>query len=677
MCSGSELVEARPINTDGGTERDLFLWPDGADRSHIDMFDRLTECLTWIEAGHCWILSRDEGGGLVQLRLRTAQRRIMAEMMHQAATCPRCGKQTYGYGPMRWTCEPCTAETGKPVYRGVPIRIIITKARKEGVTTLSMAIQVFFVQHYPYQNALMVAHEKDATKEIFDGALRIHTAGESDRDSGGRPKYIREPHGSTFRANTGAGAFVGTGGNKTIVHISELAKITTMRHGEPMDEELLHSIKNSVPMEPWTIVIIESTGMGPRGEFYRRCDYLRKNQGTANADEMGFRLLFFPWWEDDDYRLDLPLDFKTTPYEERIRAQVEAEHGIRLDDEQLYWYRRKRAEEQIDEDSGLGEAKFRREYPSVFDDCFSAVEGRVYPNFSTGPRHMREIDLSPWYRLIEEAPKDHRGVVTDWEFSAERGMFRAMDVGYHGRHLWVVVWGVYDNSRAPSFSINPNDHGCLMLRDEFLGYVWDKMSDRPVKDESDHGPSAVRYAVTHLKACGLVHIFKAQYYKDAADLPSGAMETVARDMHEAARWRQPEGADYRRLDLYQPDSGSLQFTREICDPRAADALDQFPRWGIPLQPADTRPPKSHITNRTVEKEVNWGVSRLAKLINGSSFFDAQQDGPTTDELVEQAEKASKGIGTPFGRPSAPTAEQRKAMEQKRAEALYDGTIGVF
>ena len=75
-----------------------------------------------------------------------------------------------------------------------------------------------------------------------------------------------------------------------------------------MDAAAVTSMVNAVPQaEPFSIVIIESTGQGPHGEFYGRC--MAADKGTSD-----YACVFLPWFADSTYRLNAPDDFEPAAY---------------------------------------------------------------------------------------------------------------------------------------------------------------------------------------------------------------------------------------------------------------------------------------------------------------------------------------------------------------------------
>jgi|GEM_PF-5326955 len=616
---------------------------------HIDLFDRIFLWLIWIEEGSCIISNRDTGM-IEPMQLRELQRSVIKEMLRQAATCPRCLKTCYGY--QKWECPRCS-KPSKPVYRGVPVRILVPKARKMGISTLIQSFGVFCVEHYSNVNALTVAHTDEDTGHIFDIALRIHQQGQE--NPGKRPSFIGEPHGSAYRCRTARGLHIGSGGTVSILHLSEVAKWTGKRGQGEIDKETLTSVINSVPFAPHTVIFLESTGMGPSGEFYRRCkkvyeadnlnDRAIKYDDDEEREELGFRLLFFPWWQDEDYARPPPEFWQPSAGDLEIRSQVEKECGVILTNDQLYWRRWKMTTDDQAEEGSTDELTFTREFPNTFWDCFLGMEGRVYPRFTTTQRHCRKLDMRPWYDAMNDPRYDDN----------EIGLMRTMDVGFAGSHMWVILWIAYNQKEPPELVINPDDKGCRRLIDELLLYANDDKTGKP-KKENDHGPDALRIGVASRRLRGLVYVYRALYYERAFEI-ANAQQQVARDIHEASGWEIPHNADANDLSLFQPGTIGEYYVDNICDRSARGTINLFRGWSLPFRGHPL--PEKHLQ---VKSEIEWGVQQVNALIDSDAWIQKPEEDQHA-KLVKEAIDRIQGH-TPMGRPMPLTDAHKAALDEE-------------
>jgi hypothetical protein len=209
-------------------------------------------------------------------------------------------------------------------------RNIVLKARQVGITTYIAAR--FFVQTITQPGTLtvQVAHDQESAEDIFkivhrfwenlpegmrSGALRTSRA---------NVRQLVFPRlDSEYRVATAADASAGRGTTIHHLHCSEVARW-------PDDaEETLTSLRAAVPQSGE--VVIESTPNGAGGPFYEE---------WQRAEETGYTRHFFPWWYEDEYRVELKqtATVALTP-EERELAERNS-----LTQEQIAWRRIKRAQ---------------------------------------------------------------------------------------------------------------------------------------------------------------------------------------------------------------------------------------------------------------------------------------------------------------------------------------------
>ncbi len=209
-------------------------------------------------------------------------------------------------------------------------RNIVLKARQVGITTYIAAR--FFVQTITQPGTLtvQVAHDQESAEDIFKivhrfwenlpegmktGALRTSRA---------NVRQLVFPRlDSEYRVATAADASAGRGTTIHLLHCSEVARW-------PDDaEETLTSLRAAVPQAGE--VVIESTPNGAGGPFYEE---------WQRADETGYRRHFFPWWYEDEYRVesDHAEAAELTPEEQQLVARND------LTQAQIAWRRIKRAQ---------------------------------------------------------------------------------------------------------------------------------------------------------------------------------------------------------------------------------------------------------------------------------------------------------------------------------------------
>ncbi len=290
------------------------------------MLRRLANFFLWVESGACRI--RDVRANLVPMRFREAQLRVLVRMMRQAAA-------------------------------GRPVRIIIGKSRKTGVSTLIQALGVLFCSLYQLQRAITLTHTGVATKEIFSIAVLVAkkwTSRPATEGLGGLLDLHWTDLGSWYSSGTAGGVAVGAGGTPSLLHLSEVAKWEKRKAENEMNAT------TAVPDVEETIIVYESTFVG-RDLFWRRFDDAR--QGLT-----GYDALFIGWWMDPTLSADPGEHFRRTKTEAHI-AELAAEDGIEITDHMLAWRRMKIAL--------IGANLFRQEYPTTPEEAIQATKGLILP----------------------------------------------------------------------------------------------------------------------------------------------------------------------------------------------------------------------------------------------------------------------------------------------------------
>ena len=236
------------------------------------------------------------------------------------------------------------------------VRVIILKARQQGLSTYVGGYLYFSVSQRPAAKALVITHHSDSTRALFDMTKRYHE----------NCPEILKPHtkyssrrelsfdvlDSSYVVATAGGEAIGRGETLTHVHASEIAfwpKSTA--------QENWNGLTQAVPNTKGTAIFVESTANGVNGVFYDLW------KGAVEGTN-GYVPVFIPWFADSTYREPVPANFERTPDEEDLVEK----YG--LDDEQLVFRRRKIAQNGID--------LFRQEYPSYPDEAFLTTGRPVF-----------------------------------------------------------------------------------------------------------------------------------------------------------------------------------------------------------------------------------------------------------------------------------------------------------
>lgn len=236
------------------------------------------------------------------------------------------------------------------------IRVIILKARQQGLSTYVGGYLYFAVSQQKARKSMVITHHADSTRALFDMTKRFHE----------NCPPILKPHtkyssrrelsfdvlDSSYVVATAGGDSVGRGETLTHVHASELAfwpKSTA--------SDIWNGLVQAVPNTTGTAIFIESTANGVTGLYHDLW------KGAVEGTN-GFVPVFIPWFTDPTYVEDVPPNFAKTPEEEDLADKYD------LSDEQLMFRRRKIAQNGID--------LFRQEYPSYPDEAFLTTGRPVF-----------------------------------------------------------------------------------------------------------------------------------------------------------------------------------------------------------------------------------------------------------------------------------------------------------
>lgn len=232
---------------------------------------------------------------------------------------------------------------------GEPIRIIVLKARREGVSTFTEALLTTCCLLQNYVQAMVVAHEAKATQRIWAMSQRFVTGSALARVASitGHTIKFRQ---SMLELATAGSPNASRSADLTCLHNSEVAFWK--------DASALLALRQCLPRseDVFSIEIDESTanGLADDGELF-----YEEWQAAASGDN-GFTPVFLPYHTFPQYtsRLHTPLDDVDAEEEMLIR-------DLALTWGQLRWRRRVIADEcQGDVD------KFNQEYPATPEMAF-------------------------------------------------------------------------------------------------------------------------------------------------------------------------------------------------------------------------------------------------------------------------------------------------------------------
>lgn len=239
-------------------------------------------------------------------------------------------------------------------------RDIIPKARQEGFSSLGIAYQTVDCLGKYGTRAVLISHEARSTQRLLDRAgyyIRNLRNCRAELGRHSRNEFFFPETESTYYIGTAGAKAFGRGDTINHLHISEYA------WWESDALKQVAGLFQAVPLDG--TIRIESTGRGRLNDFY----YL-----TTHAEQMGYNVTFFAWWENPEYALPIPQQGYTPEGFEDYFDEMRERYS--LSDEQLYFYWIKLLEFRLDL------RYMQQEYPSSLEECFQATGGAVFPDLT-------------------------------------------------------------------------------------------------------------------------------------------------------------------------------------------------------------------------------------------------------------------------------------------------------
>lgn len=336
-----------------------------------------------------------------------------------------------------------------------PIRLILLKSRQWGGSTLIQIymswIQIMLRENW---NSAICAHLKDCARNIrnmytrmlesYPGDLTGNTKKRIRKNSkakisfapfegGQNVRIIKERNCRVTIASAESQDSI-RGSDIQMAHLSEVAYWKSTNQHDP--EDFLRAVCGSVPLEPLTVVALESTANGV-GNFFHT-EWLRAEKGLS--DKVA---IFVPWYEIDIYTqkvTDVEAFWESMNAYERNLWYV---HGCTLD--QINWYRHKAAEYPKAE-------LMHAEFPTTPEEAFVSSDSNVF-NYESVEVLRKKCKEGTRGELNRDGVfvKDSQGLLEMWE-RPQTGKWYVVTVDVGGRtdkSDWSVI-AVMKDSAVPS-----------------------------------------------------------------------------------------------------------------------------------------------------------------------------------------------------------------------------------
>ena len=263
---------------------------------------------------------------------------------------------------------------------GRPVRILVLKARQEGVSTNEQGRMIYNTTTKKNRTGLIVAHEVPATTKIFEKAKYMYNNLPANikpltRASNSKElifdcptAYIGKQEGLNSKISIQVAGDVGIGRGDTLyyVHLSEFAFWPSPEGKSPKKQ--LAGILQAVPKLPETEVVIETTANG-FNDFKELWD-----EATSGDNE--WVPLFFAWHAYRDYQMPI------NDEEERNRImgsltnyEKDIVRTYGLTAEQIKWYRWT-----LKNDCNNDHNMMKQENPSFPEEAFISTGNPVFDN---------------------------------------------------------------------------------------------------------------------------------------------------------------------------------------------------------------------------------------------------------------------------------------------------------
>lgn len=380
--------------------------------------------------------------------------------------------------------------------RDLPVRLIIVKARQEGVSTLIEGLLFQMINRYPDKLAQVVSADTDSTNLVFTMSKLFHEQMPSDlkrpTDYSNKKEIVYSaPHRSKLMVQTAGKDVLGRGGTAQYFHGSEVAFWPNAKEGLGGALQQVHKVAG-------TMVALESTGNGVGGEFYDR--YVRAvDQMKFDPDDYaGFLPIFLAWHTFPTYTLACK-DLNLTEEEDFLARR----YSLTLD--QLNWRRNT-----IKSECGGDEILFKQEYPACWEEAFQASGRSVFS----------QSLLSRWSSRAEEP----RTVI----FS---------DGDYYDVNRQLHCWKIW---RLPQIG-----HQYTMGIDPMEGKVSDKKNERSepdyhgivIYDRTVNEVAAIYHGRIDQEELGLQCLWAAKMYNHAWVAPEMPLGTPILNVFKRSNYK--------------------------------------------------------------------------------------------------------------------------------------------
>lgn len=253
---------------------------------------------------------------------------------------------------------------------GIPIRVIIGKARQWGGSTVSQIYENWIqLRHRKRWNmAICTAVNPQAAhiRNMFERTIENYPPELGKYTMGNYAGFANNKYLEERDCIIGIGSSEKPDNLRTYnIHLAHFSEVSTWNSTPKKSaKELAQSLRGTIPFKPYTMVVMESTAKGVGNFFYNEYQ-------SAKKGESGYEAVFIPWFEIEMYREPIDdMDSFIRSLDESYAADGSTfwylwELGATL--EGINWYKTKKKSENLDD------LMMFQEFPSTDVEMFSST----------------------------------------------------------------------------------------------------------------------------------------------------------------------------------------------------------------------------------------------------------------------------------------------------------------
>lgn len=331
-----------------------------------------------------------------------------------------------------------------------PVRIILLKARQWGGSTL---VQIFMawvqIFHRKGWHSVIVADVEEQSRNIRAMYSRLALW---------HPKEIFEVSFKNFEGSSKNKVMEGRDG---VIYIGSMQKPDALRSADVMmahlsevglwrategkrPEDVVQSIAGTVPLEPYSIIVMESTAKGVGNFFHRQWQ-------KAVSGESGYTPVFVAWFEIDIYSKPFDSEEHRKNFAKSLSEEELSYFNLGATLESIHWYRTKKHTDSYDN------WRMCCEFPTTEFEAFQSTGRRAHaPNYIAA---MRQYTCEPKFKgeLFADAAYGKNAIDSSLRFEACEGgefwVWALPDVDDKDKRRYVVSMDIGGRTRGADWSV--------------------------------------------------------------------------------------------------------------------------------------------------------------------------------------------------------------------------------